>query len=496
MPQVTGTAANGNTGQPTIDILLFDNGAGGPKAGGTVLVNSDAVPISPATEATLAALLSRTPINANGVPFVSTARAKFRDAFLTYDTVNNWQTIQTGSGQAITVAGATGGSRYLNIASGVTANAETIILSRLTFKAPCSVIVGLSMSQRIVNCDAYVEIVEVDPLTGAVVTDTTIPSPAFLNAANAAGWRFNGTVATTQTIQVRQDGLSEESAALAFVTTAATGTGPNFIQAGNYEITLRTRDLQFSSTTVNGVAPKVAPTGSLRNTRVPNPDATYALRIRLQNGAVAPASTTDLRIHSVTVLDDTRMTVDFGSISGVALPQNSAPVQVVNTPAVDTELPAAAALSDAIANPTAPMLGAAAMLFNGTTFERARGNVVVTAEASSAKTATGAGAAQTNFNARGALLFLNVSAASGTTPTLDVRVQVQDPISLAWFDLPGAAFPQRTAVSTAMLEVYPGLVDAANVRVGRALPRTWRLAWTLGGTTPSFTFSVGVQYVL
>ncbi len=36
---------------------------------------------------------------------------------------------------------------------------------------------------------------------------------------------------------------------------------------------------------------------------------------------------------------------------------------------------------------------------------------------------------------------------------------------------------------------------AANAAVSYPLPRNYRLAWTIGGTTPSFTFSVGAQYV-
>jgi hypothetical protein len=54
---------------------------------------------------------------------------------------------------------------------------------------------------------------------------------------------------------------------------------------------------------------------------------------------------------------------------------NAVPVSVVGTTgAVDTELPAAAALADAAANPTTPTVGAANLLFNGTTWDRMRGD--------------------------------------------------------------------------------------------------------------------------
>jgi hypothetical protein len=163
----------------------------------------------------------------------------------------------------------------------------------------------------------------------------------------------------------------------------------------------------------------------------------------------------------------------------------------------DTEFAAAAALADGFANPTTASGGALLSQFNGTTWDRARGNTAVSVEASSAKTASGNSAsAITNHSASGVQLFINVSAASGTTPTLAVRVQVQDPVGAGWVDLPGAVTASITGVSLTLLTIYPGVTVAANSAISAPLPRTWRLAWTIGGTTPSFTFSVGAQYIL
>lgn len=47
---------------------------------------------------------------------------------------------------------------------------------------------------------------------------------------------------------------------------------------------------------------------------------------------------------------------------------------VSGTQTVDTELPAAAALADGAANPTAPTVGGAVLMFNGTTWDRQRGD--------------------------------------------------------------------------------------------------------------------------
>lgn len=49
-------------------------------------------------------------------------------------------------------------------------------------------------------------------------------------------------------------------------------------------------------------------------------------------------------------------------------------VPVSGTVTVDSEMPAAAALADATANPTTPLVGAAVELFNGTTWDRVRGD--------------------------------------------------------------------------------------------------------------------------
>ena len=81
--------------------------------------------------------------------------------------------------------------------------------------------------------------------------------------------------------------------------------------------------------------------------------------------------------------------------------------RVTGTVTVDSELPAAAALADAAANPTTPMAGAALLEFNGTTWDRARGDttngidvdvtrvtgtVTVDSELTTADLDTGAGA--------------------------------------------------------------------------------------------------------
>jgi hypothetical protein len=115
----------------------------------------------------------------------------------------------------------------------------------------------------------------------------------------------------------------------------------------------------------------------------------------------------------------------------------------------------------------------------------------VTLLSKTAQTATVNGAeAEIPANAIGGRIYLRVSAASGTTPTLDVKIQSEDPTSGQWIDIPGAAFAQKTGVSTDELTIYPGVTVAANRAVSTILTHKLRAVATIGGTTPSFDFTV------
>lgn len=160
-----------------------------------------------------------------------------------------------------------------------------------------------------------------------------------------------------------------------------------------------------------------------------------------------------------------------------------------------TTLPAAAALADGATNPTAPAVYAEGGLFNGTTWDRERGNWNTTTGDTGAKIATGNGATQTNFNAAGAVIVINMGAVTGTTPTLDMKMQLSPDGGTTWVDIAGAAWPQIIATGLYTLAIYPGMTVVASAALSRSLPRTWRLVWTVGGTTPSFTITnVQVAY--
>jgi len=92
-------------------------------------------------------------------------------------------------------------------------------------------------------------------------------------------------------------------------------------------------------------------------------------------------------------------------------------------------------------------------------------------------TASGATAALTGYGPAQTLRAqLNVTAVTGTTPTLDVVVEDTLDGGATWNTV--ATFTQATAVVRQVVNVTTPFADTLRVR------------WTVGGTTPSITFAV------
>jgi hypothetical protein len=96
--------------------------------------------------------------------------------------------------------------------------------------------------------------------------------------------------------------------------------------------------------------------------------------------------------------------------------------------------------------------------------------------ASAARTTTGNGTGTAN-GYRAQVAKLDVTAASGTTPSLTVTIQ-DSPDGSAWTTRDTFAAKTTTGTETRPLP--------------RGLDTNIRAAWTISGTTPSFTFSVQV----
>ena len=166
-------------------------------------------------------------------------------------------------------------------------------------------------------------------------------------------------------------------------------------------------------------------------------------------------------------------------------------------PIIDSKFPTAAAAADAYANPTITHEGADLMLFNASTWDRMRSNWNQTLDSSSARTATVAGATGTNYNHTGAVVALNVTAVSGTSPTLVAKLQFSPAGGTTWSDYDAKATTATiSATGYYVLKFFPGCTEVANSAIGLPVPRTFRMHYTIGGTSPSFTFSTMIAFVL
>lgn len=109
---------------------------------------------------------------------------------------------------------------------------------------------------------------------------------------------------------------------------------------------------------------------------------------------------------------------------------------------------------------------------------------------SAARTATANSNVVVSEEFRGIFVVLDVTAAGGTTPTLDVKLQEQDSLTGGWLDIPGASFAQKTAANRDSLKVYPGIAETNNRKVNNTIPKKVRAVATIAGTSPTFTFSL------
>jgi len=130
-------------------------------------------------------------------------------------------------------------------------------------------------------------------------------------------------------------------------------------------------------------------------------------------------------------------------------------------------------------------------IYNGTTWDRQRGNTDVSVLASAARTTTQTSADQVNYNARGIQLVLDMTSVG--TGSVTVSINGKDAVSGKYYPiLTGAAV---TTNSTNVYRVYPGLTAAANATVSDFLPRTFQVVVTANNGN-SATYSVGYSLIL
>jgi hypothetical protein len=228
---------------------------------------------------------------------VDSVQNRYRDSF-TGTLTDKWD-VSLGAGMTASNSGG-----QLLFASGTTASAVGVLTSKEVFTIPFRFQFGFLMSQRIANQTLYVEMVSVDPDTGVA------------DGLHAAAWKMDGTTATQAVYEVAVGGQSRLSSSASTISTTAS--------LNVLEIEPFADETWFHSAAIDAVAGRVA--SFRRHQQIPDPTATYKLRIRWVNGATAPASTTTATFQFASVVDNCELTAEITSGRGGSSPGQGVPV--------------------------------------------------------------------------------------------------------------------------------------------------------------------------
>lgn len=120
-------------------------------------------------------------------------------------------------------------------------------------------------------------------------------------------------------------------------------------------------------------------------------------------------------------------------------------------------------------------------------------NATLTALVLSNATASANGPDLENIGHKGAVVVIDVTSITGTTPTATFTLQGKDPASGKYYTI--LASSALNATGTTTLKVHPGLTAAANSVANDIVPRCFRVICTTGGTVTDLDATVGVSLV-
>ena len=207
---------------------------------------------------------------------------------------NEWSIIQMGAGMSVTLA-----NSVMTIATGVNANSETILRCQKAFTLKTLARYIVSLSQRIANQTFYLELVNEAGVT-------------------AAGWKLDGTTATTCKYYSKNNGTANADISVNTPTTAS------FV---SFEIFAELEQVIFNAVTSNSSTAKTS-TGML-DRLILEPDEQYYIQIRAVNGSAAPATSTSFNIDAVYAEDLTMLGVEILRASGDTNPATSLAARAV-----------------------------------------------------------------------------------------------------------------------------------------------------------------------
>lgn len=106
-------------------------------------------------------------------------------------------------------------------------------------------------------------------------------------------------------------------------------------------------------------------------------------------------------------------------------------------------------------------------------------NALILQQAGTTVTANGTSATYDVSRFAEGVVVVNVTAVSGTSPSMDLFIDTYDPINNVWAPITKLTGSPNSPISTVNSYAYPI----------NNYGRTIRLRWQLSGTNPSFTFS-------
>lgn len=413
--------------------------------------------------------------------------------------------LQTGAGMSVNQ---TGGN--LVITTGTTINSETVIRSAQGYKDAMAARWTAILSQRIVNNNFFIELVDVIgdglafTINSATSVTVTIPGTTFTSAnvgqsivmqqisgaagipgryaiasvagtavtftvaawpatgsgtLSLVGWNYmrtlySGATATTATVDTQRRGFNTNSSIAATINTTAS---PGHMA----EMTCEDGTFAFSDSLQAASAASLALTTRAESIQsLPDQSATLFLQIKALNGTTAPASTTTLTMGMAQVTNWASQKVVIAGISGMAK-GSSLPVVVSSGTVTTVSTVSTVTAVTTVATITSANLGIPALV-----------NDVVSAALTTTTTSS------TITPAAGISYQVNipVTVVSGTTPTLDVTIEESDDTGTNWYRV--YDFPRITATGIYRSPHIPFFGNRV------------RYVQTVGGTTPSFTRAV------
>ena len=331
-------------------------------------------------------------------------RSGFSDVIASGWQANDWfspagdpTVITTGAGQAVSQSAGNG-----VMTSGTTANAETIMRSKRAFTAPFTLRYSSVLSQRIINNNFFVEMVDVvgDNLAFNIVSttlvDITFPVKHPFSAANVGQSMYLGGMVTAAAVipgrYAIQSIIDQYTVRFTVAAWPATGTGTVCLFGWNYyrvlyDSTVATNakfDTQRNGwnsgdTTITtntsaspghvalmnaedgnvGVGDQLSASSTAvqttlrgsRSVNIPDNNVQLVLQFRMMNGTTNPASTTTWTVGFVQVEDYIPQQVSLNGARFGAL--NAAmPVAVQGTPSVNSTAVAAPTIVQGQSIPT------------------------------------------------------------------------------------------------------------------------------------------------